>query len=140
MAMAQPMGEKTVLVCVTGQRRCERLIRQGRVIADHLQARLRVISVQPKEALDAQAADALEYLFNVAKDQQAEMSVYYTHELIGTLVHFVRRCQAICLVAGSPGGEGDSRFLAEVRRHLPDVAVHVVEAEQEPMRLEVQLG
>ena len=125
MAMAQPVGEQTVLVCVTGQRRCERLIRQGRIVAEHLQARLRVVSVQPKDALDAQAADALEYLFTVAKEQQAEMSVYYTNEPMGTLVHFARRCQAVCLVAGCPGGAGESRFLADIRQHLPLSLIHI---------------
>ena len=61
------MTAETVLVCVTGQRMCERLIQRGAEVAQEHQLPLLVLSVvgNGQNSLgDPAVADALDYLLN----------------------------------------------------------------------------
>ena len=71
---------KTVLVCVTGQRDCDRLIRIGREIAEELALPLKVLCVQPASAGFETDCDELEYLRQTARDSDAEMTVYFNDD------------------------------------------------------------
>ena len=77
--------KRHTVVCVTNQFHCERLIRAGRLIADLSKTSLLVINVSSPN-LSENDAKALEYLFQVSKENGAEMTVLYSrNEVIAPL-------------------------------------------------------
>ena len=66
-----------VLVCVTSQPDCERLIRAGKKIADGEGVPLQVVSVQRMEECFQPNSDTLERLHQQAKAVNAEMTIYF---------------------------------------------------------------
>ena len=62
----------TVLVCVTGQRDCDRLIRAGRQIAQERSIPMQVLCVQPMSSGFETSCEELEYLRQTARDASAD--------------------------------------------------------------------
>jgi len=95
--------EKNVMVCVTQQKTCERLIRKGAEIRDLHGGRLLVVHVTPT-ALQVMGnysqPEALDYLYEVSKAMDAEMTVIRSTETIKTLVEFCRINQVATVVMG----------------------------------------
>ena len=79
-----------VLVCVTDQESCDRLIYAGRALAHFEGIDLKVICVRPKKAERWLASDEVEYLFNVAKELEAEMLVFFNDNAAETVAAYVR--------------------------------------------------
>ena len=95
---------KTV-VCVTDQRRCDRIIRAGRTLANLSGTELAVINVVRSEA--AQNPESMEYLFSVSKENDAEMALLYSNDVAKAIIHYVKSNKVSCLLTGIPQ-EGDS--------------------------------
>ena len=93
---------RTTIVCVTNQLSCARLIRAGTLIADLSKTGLLVINVSSPD-LSEQDAKALEYLFTVAKDNGAEMTVLYGDEPMLKLTQFIKENRAANVVTGIAG-------------------------------------
>lgn len=93
-----PTNRHTV-VCVTNQFQCERLIRAGRLIADLSKTTLLVVNVSNPD-LSENDARALEYLFQVAKEHGAEISVFYSDEPMKQLTKFIKETRAVNVVTG----------------------------------------
>ena len=80
-----------VLVCVTSQPDCERLIRAGKKIADGEGVPLQVVSVQRMEECFQPNSETLERLHQQAKAVNAEMTVYFNDSpAITAAVHAVK--------------------------------------------------
>ena len=82
------MESFSVLVCVTDQKRCERLIVAGAEIAKETGARLVVIHVARPDGrmLEYESAPgALEYLLQVSVSHGADMVVVRSNDIVGTL-------------------------------------------------------
>ena len=122
-----------VLVCVTGQKTCERLITEGDRLARELEAELSVVHVaRPGLGLlggDIAEAEALEYLFKISTEHGAGMSVIRSDEVVPTLVHHARKLKAAVMVLGSPR-KSDRDVTRELRAHMPDMEVHIVYTEE----------
>lgn len=97
-ANQHPTRRHTV-VCVTNQFHCERLIRAGRLIAQLSKTGLLVINVSNPN-LSATDAKALEYLFQVSKENGAEMTVLYSDEPMRQLTKFIKEVKAVNIVTG----------------------------------------
>lgn len=93
-----PTRRHTV-VCVTNQFHCERLIRAGRLIAELSKTSLLVINVSSPD-LSENDAKALEYLFQVSKENGAEMTVLYSDEPMRQLTKFIKESKAVNVVTG----------------------------------------
>jgi len=121
-----------VLVCVTGQKTSERLIREGALIAEQLEGKVSVVHVAPKGAAilgNDHEGEALEYLFRAAGEVDADMTVLRAGDVLDTLVAFVRERQADCVVVGiAPGKDGDA-FAQRLRVSLPNVEVRSIYAQ-----------
>ena len=122
-----------VLVCVTGQKTCERLITEGDRLARELEAELSVVHVaRPGLGLlggDIAEAEALEYLFKISTEHGAGMSVIRSDEVVPTLVHHARKLKAAVMVLGSPR-KSDRDVTRELRAHMPDMEFHIVYTEE----------
>lgn len=99
----QEMIHRSTVVCVTDQRRCERLIKAGRVIADISKTGLTVISVvDPARSADP---EALEFLFGVSKLHNAVMSIQYSADALRCIADFIADNKALNVVTGMREGE-----------------------------------
>jgi len=121
-----------VLVCVTGQKTCERLIQEGAAIAGQFEGKVSVVHVAPKGAAilgNHHEGEALEYLFRAADEVDADMTVLRAGDVMDTLVHFACEQQVDCIVVGTaPGRDGDA-FAQRLRARLPSVEVRSVFAQ-----------
>jgi K+-sensing histidine kinase KdpD len=111
-----------VVVCVTEQCRCDRLISRGSELARRMDCQLEVISVQPRNAIATRQASVLEYLFGFARRNRAEMRVYYADDPARAVAEWVRRHKVLNIVVGTPGA-GSSGFARQLRQLLPDHAI-----------------
>ena len=119
-----------VLVCVTDQFSCARLVSAGAEIAKLYGLSLRVISVQCATATPN--AQALEHLFNVSRSFGAEMTVFYDADPARNFIKYVRRIPSLHIVAGVSGQVGKSPFYATIEkynrlRRKHKMLLHVVE-------------
>ena len=95
---------KSTVVCVTNQRQCERLIKAGRIIANLSKTMLTVISVVNPEISDTDTA-ALEYLFEVSKQNNAVMALEYSKDPLACIGEFIRTNEAQNVVTGMREGQ-----------------------------------
>jgi len=95
--------EKNVMVCVTQQKTCERLIRKGADIRDQQGGRLLVVHVTPTTLQvlgNYSQPDALDYLYEISKSMDAEMTVIRSTETVKTIVDFCRENHVVTVVMG----------------------------------------
>lgn len=97
------MSEKNcVLVCVTVQKDCERLIRRGQALALEEKIPLRVLHVsQGKNVLGSpDSAGILNELFSLAHEADAEMNILYETDVPAAIMRYAKACGASILVLG----------------------------------------
>ena len=127
------MEKKCVMVCVTGQKMCERLILEGSNLAKELGAEVTVIHVA-REGVDLlggslKEAEALEYLFKMASEHGAGMMVVRSNEIVPTLVANARNLNAAVIVLGSPR-KMRRDITREIKAELPEMNFKVVYTEE----------
>ncbi len=119
---------KTVLVCVTGQHDCDRLIRTGKEIALEQALSMQVLCVQPNSSGFDADCEELEYLRQTARDAGAEMSVYFNDDAPLTAASVAKHIGAAHIVTGMAGPEGTpaSGFIELLHKLLPTVPISMV--------------
>lgn len=128
---AEKEARPSVLVCVTGQRSCERLIEQGADIAAQENMELLVLSVQPNDVKHQRDGEALEYLFTAAMNNNAQMSVYFSNDKLRSANAFIRRQNVSRFVVGVPHERGN--FVRNLMESFPSVPVAIVENNESEM-------
>jgi K+-sensing histidine kinase KdpD len=116
---------KTVLVCVTGQHDCDRLIRTGKKIADELALPLRVLCIQPASAGFEGNCEELEYLRQTARDAGAEMTVYFNDDASLMAVSVAKKLGTKHIVTGMPEAPVNG-FVEIIHKLLPQVPISMV--------------
>lgn len=122
------MEKKNVLVCVTGQLSCERLIIAGAKAAEAAGGQLFVLHVaRSGDALFGYAneAEALEYLLSVSVAHDADMLVVRNDDVLGTIERQAREKSVGTLVAGRAAGYGGHDLLDDLSRRLLDVRFEI---------------
>ena len=114
-----------IMVLVTDQFRCKRLITGGRVLADRDGAQLEVVNVIAAGA--ERNPDAIEYLFQASRENNASMTIHYSasarpQRFLGELIQEQRPA---AVVTGLPG-EG-STLLRRLWMRFEKVDFYVVE-------------
>lgn len=121
-----------VMVCVTGQKTCERLIIEGSKLAQELSCELSVLHVahnglnfmdNPSEA------EALEYLYQISSQYGADMTMMRADDVVDALIKVIHRQKVDHLVMGAPGKGSRRDLTTELRLRMPEVQIHVVYAE-----------
>lgn len=131
MAQSLSEGQIKVLVCVTGQKTCERLIQEGSSIAKQFDGKVSVVHVAAQGSAilgNHHEGEALEYLFRAADEVGADMTVLRTEDTMDTLVTFAREQQADCIVVGTGSGRDGGDFAERLRLRLPSVEVRSIYA------------
>lgn len=128
--LKRPSKTPCVLVCVTDQFSCARLVSVGSELARMHHLPLQVISVQGTTLTPN--AEALEHLFNVSRSFGAEMSVFYDQNPAQNFIQYVKRFFSQHIVAGVSGGVGKSPFYATIEKYNSlkrknKITLHVVD-------------
>ena len=126
--------QSRVMVCVTGQRTCERLIHMGAEIAKEKEEALSVVHVartgnnflgSPSES------EALEYLYGISKNYEADMMLLRADNVIETLTLHARKIGANTLVIGGTQAKGKKDITYALRSAMPEVDICVAYGEEE---------
>lgn len=116
------MKAKNILVCITQQRTCERLIRNAAELRKEYRGNLFVIHVVKNNLnfLDnAKEGEALEYLFDISKSAGANLSVLKSDEIASTIAGFAEENKIDCIIMGdSPPDRKENKFKAELESLL----------------------
>lgn len=120
---------KCVLVCVTPQLSCARLIQAGERIAIENRMPLKVLSVfAKKDGSNEEASAILEALYEAARLADASMSVYFNDSPDILAAVIAAKENAGTIVTGFPG-ERSSGFIARLHELLPELAITMVDDE-----------
>ena len=120
------MSKRDVMVCVTGQKNCERLIREGAQIAAIREVGVHVVHVAHEgERFMGSAeneAEALEYLLRRSNDV-ADMTVLHAKDPKGALCEYAQRNRIGCVVLGVAPGPDALAFARALEAKLPGVEI-----------------
>lgn len=97
---------KNVMVCVTQQKTCDRLIRYGHDLLDAEDDELFIIHVAPKDFKilgNSEEGEALDYLYGKAIDYGANLTVLRSNNILDTLVGLVDKNKITHVVLGQAG-------------------------------------
>ena len=130
MKIEQKDGKPIVLVCVTDQIKCDRLIRSGRLIADSFLLDLKVINVDTS-AGGKSAGLGIEHLYRISSQYGAEMTVYYHHDSLESVRNYIKLNDIAHIVTGVPSSLDGSPFIEGLIAAFPKIPLTIVsEAEQ----------
>jgi K+-sensing histidine kinase KdpD len=120
-----------VLVCVTRQVSCERLIRRGSELAKQAGQALNIVHVAASGTNllgNPSEAEALDYLFTTAKQHGADLSVLRSDNVLDTISRIAREYHASAIVMGETRQniKEDESIIWRLRSTLPDIQVDVV--------------
>jgi len=121
---------KNILVCVTQQKTCERLIRKAAALNHERQGDLYVIHVAKNEwnFLDnAKEGEALEYLFDISKSVGANLTVLKSDSIVNTIADFVRENRISLVILGeSLNDHKENNFYRELKELINNVDIVVI--------------
>jgi K+-sensing histidine kinase KdpD len=117
--------DRTVLVCVTGQHDCDRLIRAGKKIADERSVSLQVLCVQSMSSGFDTDCEELEYLRQTARNAGAEMSVYFNDDAPLMAVGVAKQVGAEHIVTGMAEAPANG-FIETIHKFLPHIPISMV--------------
>lgn len=121
----------SVLVCVTGQKNCERLIVAGARFAQAERLPLNVLHVvRPGGNMMGfvNEPQALEYLLKVSVEHGASMYVRRSDDVISSIEYAAKNEHAHILVAGRAANYSGWDLLDELKRRLPGVRFEIMQA------------
>ncbi len=122
---------KNILVCVTQQKTCERLIINAVALRKEFKGDIYVIHVA-KDGLNfldnPKEGEALQYLFEISKSIGADLSVLKSDNIAKCIADFAKEKRINCIVLGkSPQDQTDNVFYKKLKGLLgDDIDIRVV--------------
>lgn len=118
--------QNNIMVCVTQQKTCEKLIRIGYEVYSRAEnATLYVIHVvneNDKLLFNLSDGDALEYLFEITKELGADLVIKRSKDVIKTLVDFASEKEISHIILGNATDiTATKNFEQKLRRKLPNI-------------------
>ena len=120
---------ETVLVCVTDQMSCGRLIRYGRKRADEIGSQLRVLHVRTREKTmmgNPDITSALNDLYSQAREAEADMEIVSSQDVEGTIAEYARKNHATLVVLGETPRDRYPPMSDRLSPRLPGMPMEVV--------------
>ena len=117
---------KNIMVCVTQQKTCERLILKGYELKNSHEDKLYVIHVvdEKEKFLQTDDGEALEYLFRVSKNVGADLTVLRSKNTLKTMIDFALDNNITHIIMGNPKVNNEvasSGIALKLQKALPDV-------------------
>ena len=127
---------KNVLVCVTGQRSCERLISYGKELIDGDGGNMMVVHIAGYEfskLAEGDLAENLEFLHRCAVEHECNLTIIRSDNVVATMVSLINKfdIQRIVLGETRKTNEKDSTTNAFKDLLHDDVQIIVVPEEEE---------
>ena len=123
-------SKPSVLVCVTGQYDCDRLINAGFEKAVELGLELHVLTVHIPVSNCSFMSDEIEHLYRVSKDLGADMTIVFNSDAPKTAVDFAKKINAKHIITGIPDDKPFG-FVDTVHELLPKSHLTIVTKEGE---------
>lgn len=123
------MMDNRILVCVTQQKTCERLIKTGAALRDELGGELFIIHAALnglKFLGNSKEGDALEYLFGISKSVGAELTVLRSDNILKTITGFAKDNRITDIVVGESNDAQNNNILIDLQRKLVSVDFHII--------------
>lgn len=128
-------NEPLIMVCVTQQLSCERLINFGAKLAEHRAGRLLVVSVKPPEdSHDIDMGETLDYLFALSKQAGAELAVLYHDSPALAIAHLAKMRDVDFVVTGVAPDNEFSGFHKQLTSSLLHASLLVIDGSGNPVR------
>lgn len=125
-----------IMVCVTQQKTCERLIKKGAALKLNIKGNLYVIHVA-KEGTTVNLGNskngngsALEYLFNISKGVGADLTVLWADDITKAIENFVKDKSIGFIILGESPNDGDNGVIADLKRDLPECELYIMPSEE----------
>ncbi len=119
-----------VMVCVTRQKTCERLIKIGARVAKESKHGISVVHVvKTGENFlgDPHEGEALDYLFRISKESGADMTVLRSENVLDTLIEYAKKNLVADIVLGeSPQSKGEINIIRDMEKNLPNVKFRII--------------
>ena len=125
-------GKNCVMICVTPQESCVRLIESGIEIAREQNGEAVVVTVIGNQYKNDIAA--LNCLYDTVEKNNLHMKMYFNNEPAITAAVVAKRIGAGAIVTGLPEDDG-GRFIALLRDLLPDIPVTMIGTDKTRFRL-----
>lgn len=118
--------QNNIMVCVTQQKTCEKLIKIGYEILKNAETDslyvIHVVNENDKLLFNLSDGDALEYLFEITKELGADLVVKRSKDVIATLVDFALEKEITHVVLGSATDiTATKNFEQKLRKKLPEI-------------------
>ena len=126
--------KRGIMVCVTGQRSCERLILYGVKRSQPDENGFRPPLYIVHSVLNGQKfmnspdeADAIDYLFTCAQYAGAELTILRSDSVQQSLADFAHEHDVGLIILGAPGeqGEHNGKFARSLQELLPEIEFDV---------------
>lgn len=121
--------ERCILVCVTTQSSCARLIRAGAHLAKKENLKLLVLSVFPTNICLTPQLEVLGELERCAKEYDAEMLLFYNDMPFAVAASVAKKYKAKNIVTGF-SEDGASPFITSLHTVLPEVTICMVDKDE----------
>ena len=117
----------SILVCVTQQRDCERLIHAAtRLLADNGTLAVLHVADRPFNFFEnIREGETLEYLFGIAKSVGAELTIINAAQIPETIAQFAEHHQISCILLGSPRKDSNHHFEERLQKLLHNSGIRV---------------
>jgi len=112
---------KNVMVCVTQQKHCDRLIQYGHEFLGSQKGELFIIHVahyQIKFLGNSEEGEALEYLYEKALEFGANLTVVRSNDVLETLTEQVKKNKITHVIVGESGETANSSNVVEKLRKM----------------------
>lgn len=121
---------KNVMVCVTQQKTCDRLIQYGHDFLGDQKGELFIIHVahyQIKFLGNSKEGDALEYLYEKALEYGANLTVVRSNDVLQTLSDLIKKNRITHVIVGESGeAENKSNMVEKLKEKIENKAELVV--------------
>lgn len=121
------MVKTKVMVCVTQQKTCERLILNGYNLAETQDGKLYIVHVvyEKEKFLNSNNdGEALEYLFDVSKKAGADLTVLRSKDIIKAMIDFAKENDITHIVLGIAPSNKNKQGMSlgfQLKNALPNV-------------------
>ncbi len=122
----------SVLVCVTSQYDCDRLINAGFEIAVDKGCDLHVLCVHTPISNVAFLSDEIEYLYQTSKNLGADMTIAFNDNAPLTTADFAKKINARVVVTGMPDNL-ENGFVDTISELLPKSEITMVTKDREQL-------
>jgi len=118
--------KKNVMVCVTQQKTCDRLIKYGHSFLGEDKGELFIIHVAHYEFKflgKSEEGEALEYLYQKALEYGANLTVVRSNHVLDTLVDLVNKNKITHVILGESGEiKNESNLITQFEKRIESVA------------------